>query len=334
MEKKLIIKNFGNGLDIRTNMKIASIDIGTNTCNLLIAEYKKNTPLKFLHREKRAITLINCDYQNDKISAESTSNLIDVLNSYKQTILTHKTNHIVATATSGIRSSTNKEYIIDTIKSLSGINVTVIDGNKEAELVWKGVKNAVKLSPTPVLIIDIGGGSIEFIISNDKGIIRKYSYNIGVARLILKYKYNDPLSIDDVNCIYQLLEEELHVLLIECKENNVKTLIGSSGSYETFANLIKYEFKDCNLSESKSANEIKIESFNHIYKKLISFNESQRTQMTGMEIIRVKMIPIAAVITKYLLEKLDIITFIQSNFSIKEGTLFDYIDRVNNSESK
>jgi exopolyphosphatase/guanosine-5'-triphosphate,3'-diphosphate pyrophosphatase len=115
-------------------MRIASIDIGTNTCNLLIAEYKKNSPLKFLHKEKRAITLINRDYHCDLISEESTSNLINVLNSYKKTISTHKTDHIVATATSGIRSSSNKEYIINAIKSKSGLNVEVIDGNKEAEL--------------------------------------------------------------------------------------------------------------------------------------------------------------------------------------------------------
>jgi exopolyphosphatase/guanosine-5'-triphosphate,3'-diphosphate pyrophosphatase len=164
------------------------------------------------------------------------------------------------------------------------------------------------------------------------GIIRKSSYNIGVARLIVKHKYSDPLSKENIENIFLLLNNELNELLIDCKKLNVETLIGSSGSYETFANLIKHEFPLCHISDSDSANNLNIENFLHIYDKLISYNESERTQMPGMEIIRVKMIPVAAVITKFLLKKLNIKTFIQSNFSIKEGTLFDYIDKFDDTD--
>ncbi len=307
-------------------MKIASIDIGTNTCNLLIAEYKKDSELTFLHREKRAITLINKDFKNNVISPESVSNLINVLNAYKDIIVSQDADRIIATATSGIRSASNREAVIDTVQTGCGIKINIIDGNKEAELAWKGVKNAVKIDESPVLIIDIGGGSIEFVICDNKGIKWKASYNIGVARLIAKYNYSDPLSSSDINAIYQLLDEELRTLLINCKEFSVKKLIGSSGSFETFANLVKYECPECCIGEINTSNFIDICRFMQIYDKLTTFNESQRTEMPGMEIIRVKMIPVAAVITKFLLERLNINSFIQSNYSIKEGTLFDYIE--------
>ncbi|HOZ29624.1 MAG TPA: hypothetical protein PLL66_01795 [Bacteroidales bacterium] len=313
-------------------MKIASIDIGTNTCNLLIAEYRKNSPIKFIYKEKRAITLINKDYKNNVISEESASNLIHVLNTYKLTISLHKTKRVLAVATSGIRSSYNKDSVINRIKETSGFNVNVIDGVKETELIWKGVKNAVKIYSNPALIIDIGGGSIEFILCNDKGIIRKSSHDIGVARMMNNYNFSDPLSNENLSCIYQLLDNELKDLLVDCKKYNLNTLIGSSGSYETFANLIKHEFSGCSISDSDLTNILEIEKFLCIYKKLILFNEAERAKMPGMEIIRVKMIPIAAVITKYLLDNLNIRNFVQSNFSLKEGTLFDYIDSINNPE--
>lgn len=309
-------------------MKIASIDIGTNTCNLLIAEYKKNSPLKFLHREKKSITLISKDYKNDTISDESTSNLINVLNSYKKTISLHKTNKILTVATSGIRSSQNRDIVLQHIKSKSGFHVDVIDGIQETELIWKGVKNAVKIHSAPALIIDIGGGSIEFIICNDNEIILKSSNNIGVARLLIKHNFSDPLSSENISTIYHILETELQHLLNECHKYNVKTLIGSSGSYETFANLIRHEYSGCNISDSDLTNTLDIDDFLSVYNKLITYNENERTNMPGMEIIRVTMIPVAAVITKFLLEKLSIQTFIQSNFSLKEGTLFDYIDKI------
>jgi exopolyphosphatase / guanosine-5'-triphosphate,3'-diphosphate pyrophosphatase len=307
-------------------MKIASIDIGTNTCNLLIAEYNKGSELNFLHKEKRAITLINKDFKNNTISPESVSNLISVLNAYKETINFHKTDRIVATATSGIRSASNREAVLDTVQTGSGIKIKIIDGHKEAELAWKGVKNAVQIGEKPVLIIDIGGGSIEFVICDDNGIMWKASYNIGVARLIAKHNYSDPLSSADINAIYQLLDEELKDLLIQCKEFTVQKLIGSSGSFETFANLVKYECPECGIRDINPSNLIDICRFMQIYDKLTTFDETQRAEMPGMEIIRVKMIPVAAVITKFLLEKLNVNSFIQSDYSIKEGTLFDYIE--------
>jgi exopolyphosphatase/guanosine-5'-triphosphate,3'-diphosphate pyrophosphatase len=307
-------------------MIVASIDIGTNTCNLLIAEYSKGSELKFLHREKQAITLINKDFKNNNISPASVTNLIHVLNEYKKTITFHHTDRILATATSGIRSAANRESVIETVQSGCGLKINVIDGNKEAELAWKGVKNAIKIDDNRVLIIDIGGGSIEFVICDNKGIIWKASYNIGVARLISKYSYSDPLLLEDVDSICSLLNAELMDLLMKCNEYNVKTLIGSSGSFETFANLVKYECPTCCIGETNPANTIDICRFMQIYNKLTTYNEAQRTDMPGMDLIRVKMIPIASVIAKFLLEKLNADCFIQSNYSIKEGTLFDFIE--------
>jgi exopolyphosphatase / guanosine-5'-triphosphate,3'-diphosphate pyrophosphatase len=307
-------------------MKIASLDIGTNTCNLLIAEHKNNS-IDFLHKEKRAITLINKDYINNNISGDSILHLVNVLNDYKKTITFHDVETIVATATSGIRSAANRKFVVDTLESKTGIKVSVIEGDKEAELAWIGVRNAISLDENPVLVIDIGGGSIEFIIGNKNGIIWKKSYNIGVARLMSLNNFSDPLKLHDIETIKSILKFELEDLLLECRKNVVEILIGSSGSYETFANLVKFECADCIIADNSPANTIDICRFIQIYNKLVSFDFEQRKAMQGMEIIRVKMIPIAAVITKFLLEELKISKFIQSNFSIKEGSLFDYIEK-------
>jgi exopolyphosphatase/guanosine-5'-triphosphate,3'-diphosphate pyrophosphatase len=307
-------------------MKIASIDIGTNTCNLLIADYTKDKGISFLHREKKAITLINKDFTANTISPGSVSHLLNVLNDYKITISAHKADRIVATATSGIRSAANRNSVIDTLETGSGIKIRVIDGNKEAELAWKGVKNAVKFDENPVLIIDIGGGSIEFIICNNLGIIWKSSYDIGVARMLVKHGFSDPLTDADMKNIYSILDSTISEVFANCHEYGVKTLVGCSGSFETFAALVKFECPDCNIGEKNSANLIDICRFMQIYQKLVTYNEEQRIAMPGMEIIRVKMIPVASVIVKYLLEKLKVDSFIQSDYSIKEGTLFDYIE--------
>lgn len=309
-------------------MRIASIDIGTNTCNLVIAEYNHGEKLQFLHKEKQAITLINKDFHNNNISHDSVSNLIAVLNTYKKTIIHHHTDKIVTIATSGVRSAANREHVVDRVQKESGLEIRIIDGNTEAEFAWKGVKNAVVIDINPVLIIDIGGGSIEFIICDKNGIIWKKSYDIGVARLLANYDFSDPHTLGDIDYIYILLNSELSELIEICLRLKLRKLIGSSGSYETFANLIKYECPGCNIEEINTFNIIDIDKFFSIYSKLVTFNEAQRTLMPGMDLIRVKMIPIAAAITKFLLEKLEISSFVQSNYSIKEGILYDFIEKL------
>jgi len=306
-------------------MKIASIDIGTNTCNLLVAEYSAGNNPGFIHKEKQAITLINKDFHGNIISTESVEGLIRVLNNYKTTIDFYKPQHLVATATSGIRSAANRNEIVHAIQSSTGIKINVIDGQKEAELAWYGVKNAVKLDENPVLIIDIGGGSIEFIICNIKGIIWKESYNIGVARLISRFGFSDPLTNTDIQNIITVLDSETGELIKKCAEYKPNSIIGSSGSFETFASLIKHNCNEPYITENNASNTICIYEFEKIHKLLLGLNEQQRTVMPGMDIIRVKMIPVASVITLHFLNRLNVQNFIQSNYSIKEGLIFDYL---------
>ncbi|MDD2385969.1 MAG: hypothetical protein PHP52_04230 [Bacteroidales bacterium] len=308
-------------------MKIASIDIGTNTCNLLIAEHSNTTDICFIHREKQPISLINKDDKQNNIIPEKTiENLVNVLQNYRLTIQKLGVKTVIATATSGIRSAKNQQEILQTIKAKTEFEIEVIDGNREASLVFAGVKNAVHFTEKHNLIIDIGGGSIEFIIANSSDVKFTHSFQIGVARLLNRYKFSDPLSTNDISIINQILDENLSDMINLCQSLKIDTIIGSSGSYETFANLIKYEF-NINLCEDAPYNVIDINYFEKTHEKLINYNFEQRKNMLGMEIIRVQLIPISSVITKYLLDKLNIKKFIQSNYSIKEGLIFDYLSK-------
>jgi len=309
-------------------VKIASVDIGTNTCNLLIADLSKDTGPEFIHKDKKAITLINnLDYNKNNISDNSIDRLVGVIHSYQNKISEIGAEKTIITATSGIRSAKNKQHVINVLKEKTGLDVEVIDGQREAELVYTGVNNAIKLSDDPYIIIDIGGGSIEFIIGKSNEIIFKESFKIGVARILNTYKFSDPLNDKDLIIIEKILTDNLLDMLLLCKKLNVRCLVGSSGSYETFSDLIKYEFDLPKIRKTDPFNIIDIEYFFKIHQKLINYDYEQRKNMPGMEIIRVQLIPIASVITNFIIRELDIKKIIQSNFSIKEGLIFDYISK-------
>lgn len=308
-------------------MKIASIDIGTNTCNLSIAEYLPEIGLKFIYKEKKVISLINRQFKDDMVSAESVLRLMSALRHYMEIIEGLKVDKTIAIATSGIRSAVNKDNIINAIEDILGIKVSVITGHNEAQFVYEGVKNAVNLGKDHVLIIDIGGGSLEFVICNEEGILCTYSFDIGSARLLYKQNFSDPLSEEDIINLNTILKKELHPLLEKSKEVKVKTLIGSSGSFETFVDLINYKIIFKKIDNLHTFAEMDINEFEEIYSQLINFNHKKRIKMPGMDIMRVKMIPVAAVMTKFLIDSLGIERLIQSKYSIKEGVIFDYINK-------
>lgn len=306
-------------------MRIASLDIGTNTCNISICDYV-NGNTDFIFRDKKVVALIDENFVNNTISDEAIKRLVKVLNECKIIINEYKCDSIIACATSGIREAANKDQIIDIAFSNTGIKINVIDGNKEAELVWKAVKFAVPIKEKPAIIIDIGGGSIEFCIADNENLIKKFSYKIGIARLLRTFNFNDPLTLEDINSIRTEISNTIYEFIEEARKFNPDILIGASGSFETFANLVKFECEECYILEERTCNLIPLDYFYKVYQKLVSYDLEQRKNMPGMEIMRVKMMPIAAVITLFLVEKLRISKLFQSNYSIKEGIIFDFIE--------
>lgn len=306
-------------------MRIAALDIGTNTCNISICDYV-NGNANFIFRDKKGVALIDDNYVNNFISEGAIKRLVNVLRECKIILNEYNCDNIIACGTSGIREATNKNQIIDIAYSSTGIKINVIDANKEAELVWKAVKFAVPIEEKPVIIIDIGGGSIEFCIADNKDLIKKYSYKIGIARLLRTFNYNDPLTPEDINSIKSEVTNTVYDFFEEARKYNPEILIGASGSFETFANLVKYECEECFMLEESRFNIISLNYFQEVYQKLVSYDLEQRKNMPGMEIMRVKMMPIAAVITKLVIEKLKILKLFQSNFSIKEGIILDFLE--------
>lgn len=309
-------------------MKIASIDIGTNTCNFTIAQTTSNNKIIILHKSKRPIKLIDNEYYNNRISESAIKRCINALKEYKKTIQEYGVDKYIAVATSGIRNAVNSNEIIVRIKEEADFIVEVISGQKEAFLAYKGVKNAINLYNKPSLVIDIGGGSVEFIICNNHMIIWKSSYPIGIARIIKKHYLQDPLTNDNVNFLNALFKMDLSEVVDKANEYNVTTLIGSSGSFDTLKNLIICSFTKEIPDEHQSYYQINPKSFQEIHKRLISSDIFERLEMKGMDPIRVEMIPIASVLINFIINKLKIRKIYQSGYSIKEGLIFDYIKKT------
>lgn len=309
-------------------MRIAVIDLGTNTFNLLVVETKEDQTYQIIYNNKLPVKLGKSGIDKKEIRPDAITRGLNAIERHLQTIREYGAEKVFAFATSAVRSARNGEQFVKMIRQRFNLEVDVINGDREAELIYFGVKQAVSLDHEKILILDIGGGSNEFIIADQEHIYWKKSYPLGVARLLAKFKPSDPISIEEIEFISNYLEERLSDLFDEFKKHKITTLVGASGSFETIAAMIRAE--DPNFeSETGTMPEsfdIDLTDFENLYQKLVNSTLKERKQMKGLESMRLEMIVVATLIVKFILQKLKLQRLIQSNFALKEGVVYELLN--------
>jgi len=308
-------------------MRISVIDLGTNTFNLLIVETTTEGGYKILYNNKLAVKLGKSGIDKKEIRPDAITRGLNALEKHLQTIGEFGSERTYAFATSAIRSARNGDQFVKMVRQRFNLEVEIINGDREAELIYYGVKQAVCLDAERVLILDIGGGSNEFIIADGERIFWKKSYPLGVARLLAKFKPSDPISIEEIEFISNYLEERLSDLFEEFKKHNITTLVGASGSFETIAAMIRANDAYFESETGKDPQSVAIDlfDFENLYQKLINSTLKDRKQMKGLEAMRLEMIVVATLVVKFILQKLKLRRLVQSNFALKEGVVYELL---------
>lgn len=300
-------------------MRVAVIDLGTNTCNLLIAETNSGD-FKILHQSKQLVKLGDDKIRENEISISATSRVIQSFQIHKKLIVDYHAEKVRVVATSAVRTAENKIEFLDQISENSGWIVKLISGEKEAELIFEGVLLAFNEFKNPSLILDIGGGSNELIVAHHKQMLWKESQPTGMARIINQFKISDPILPDEINALKNHFAEAHKNAFEKCKTENVKTLVGCSGAFDTIADIID----SVNPGEKlRTTQEISISEFYTVYHNLIKSTREQRLLMKGMDMVRVDLIVPAVIFIEQLISEIEITQIIQTDFALREGVLFE-----------
>ncbi|MFY8033467.1 MAG: exopolyphosphatase, partial [Flexibacteraceae bacterium] len=198
--------------------RYAVIDMGTNTFHLLIAELAPDG-FKVLHKEKVGVKLGKGSINQGFLSDDAIERGLDCLQSFANTAVSFgiAAKDIIATATSAVRSANNGQFFVEQVLAKTEIKVQVIDGAKEAQLIFEGVTAALGKQSAASLIMDIGGGSVEFIIGNKEQYYWKQSFEVGAIRLHEKFKKHDPILSEEISEINLYLSEKLKPLFDQIK---------------------------------------------------------------------------------------------------------------------
>lgn len=308
--------------------RIAILDLGTNTFNLLIAD-KIGSDIRVIEKEREVVKLGEGGLANNTIAPIPFQRAIDAIKNHIQRISQHKCDIVKAVATSGIRSTNNGLELLQALKTNFNLDVEVIDGDREAELIWKGVIHNIPC-PEDVLIMDIGGGSTEFIIGNSSSFKWKKSYKLGASRLKENFQPSDPIAQDEIETINTHFDTELDELYHKCKEYGISSLIGSSGSFDTFAEVIFHKHNKFDEFESADYHEINLEEFASQYQFLLKSNIQERLDTPGMLPMRADMIVISGLLTNHVVQNASIESMFVSKHALKEGLMFELSSANNN----
>jgi exopolyphosphatase/guanosine-5'-triphosphate,3'-diphosphate pyrophosphatase len=297
---------------------VAIIDMGTNTFHLLIAEMSSQP--KILVREREAVKVGKDGIHQKVITTEGFARALDTLKKFKAIIDRHGVRKTLAFGTSAIRNASNGNELIESIRNTTGIDARIIDGEEEADLIYRGVRAGLDLGTDSSLIVDIGGGSVEFIFGNNHGVQWKKSLDIGGQRLLEQFQKHDPISTEEVRALEVFLKKELHPLMDPLKGYGPSTLVGVSGTFDTLSEMFCMQ-KGLPYYPDDSETPFDIEAFPAIYQDLLTHDRAGRLALPGMIEMRVDMIVVACVLVNYILHVHQFDNIRVSSYSLKEGVL-------------
>jgi len=306
---------------------VAIGDLGTNTFHLLVAKMEHGKIVVGL-RKKIGVKIGKGSMENREISTSAIQRAIVALNSFGEEIKPFglAPSDCNTLGTSAFRNAENRNEVLDFIRTETGFNVRILSGDEEANMIFNGVcRSGAILEQKTNLLIDIGGGSVEFILSKGLTQIWRQSFEIGGQRLIEKFHHSDPISQIEIFELQSFIKIELAALFLEMANWKPEVLVGCSGAFDTLVEL-EQGLKGIILPDVESSPfyNLSIEAFQILKEKIIRSSLSERLKMKGMIPLRAEMIVVAVLLIECVLNKMVNPQIRTSTFALKEGYFFEY----------
>ncbi|BAT70996.1 exopolyphosphatase/guanosine-5'-triphosphate,3'-diphosphate pyrophosphatase [Thermosulfidibacter takaii ABI70S6] len=304
-------------------MKIASVDIGTNTARLLVAEADESRSIRWIYADRAVVRLGEGLRETGRLKVEAIERTISVLRRFKRSCDDLGVDLVIPVATAAVREAKNGHEFVDRVKKEVGWDVKVISGEEEAYYTYLGVKKGLGLDKD-FLVFDIGGGSTEYICAGD--VLKARSLRMGVVKLTEEFLHHDPPLKEEVEALRKKVGKFLEQLGMEKCEK--KTVVGTAGTPTTLAAIdMKLEKYD---PEKVHGYRLSLGRLTEIEKWLLSIPASERLKIPGMEKGREDLIVAGIVIVVETLKKFKADEMVVSEWGIREGIIVDAINKGKN----
>lgn len=297
----------------------AVMDLGTNTFHLIIGE-KGNSGWDLVFRKQWVIKLGEGGIEDGMIREAPMERAMQAIAEMRQILNQFNISYYSALGTSALRNAKNGLLLIQNAWEKHQIRIQLIQGDEEARLIFNGVHRSIpNWGSTPWLTMDIGGGSVEFILAIGPDVRWRQSFEIGAARLLQKFSPSDPLTVDDLTDIESYIVDKLAPLKVVIDEYNPKILVGAAGSFESWYELLEGEL------EGNKARIIPEAAFHAIIAWCIQSTIVERIAKPMLAGYRVEMIVMASILARTVVQWMESPEIWVSPASLKEGKMEELI---------
>ena len=316
-------------------LRVAAIDLGTNSFHMIIVEESKEKGLVEIDRVKDMICIGRGSISTKMLDEEAMQSGIAALKNFlilaaQQGVAQE---NVLAFATSAIREAKNRGDFIRRIREETGLKVKVISGKEEAEFIYYGVRNAVKIGKTADLLFDIGGGSVEFVLVDNKGVQLLESRKIGVARMRERFVTTEPVDRNEIKMLEQFFAAEMVSAVEKASELKVTRAIASSGTAQNIARMIRsMNGRESDVSLNNSAFTRK--EFQALYKVVLPLGAAERKKVTGLDEKRVDFIVPGLILVDMIFRLFKLEQIVISDSALREGMVLHYLKHKSSSGDK
>lgn len=305
----------------RNAVRLCIIDLGTNSFHAIVVDAFSDGTFETVDKQKVMVKLGEGAMVQHALTAEARQRGLDALAGLADWAHGLGAEDVVARATSAIREAANGGAYIEEIRQATGIYVQVISGETEANLIHQAVRQAVDLSE-PTLLVDIGGGSTEFIIADREGASGMTSLKLGAARLTEMFVTTDPVARHEFTALRAHIRGEVAPVLAAARASGVERVVGSSGTLLAIATATAAAYGEPNRIHDYVFGAAGVR---RVTKSLMQGDHAARLATPGISAKRVDQIVAGAAVIDVVLKDLQIKRFEASPVALREGIVIDYI---------
>ena len=312
-------------------MRIAAIDLGTNSFHLLVVDAGPDGSFVPLVREKEMLRLGDDVAREGRISRDGARRALATLRRFRALAAGAGATRVVACATSAFREASNGRRLAAALAEETGIEARIIDGETEAALIYSAVRASVLMEKGPVLAFDLGGGSLEVMVGDGNSLWWAKSLPLGVARLTTELVRHDGPSRGDRRRlrkrIVDLLEPgagELADLFDAGAPGGPSLAVGSGGTFCDLARMLAYR-RSGGIPVSVNQFAFSRLEFLDLHEQLFAATAAERRRFPGLELRRVDLVPAGALLLATAMELFGFDELTVSEWALREGMVLDAI---------
>jgi exopolyphosphatase / guanosine-5'-triphosphate,3'-diphosphate pyrophosphatase len=290
----------------------AIIDLGSNTFHLLIAEINEKKVKEYYR--KRIFTGL-CEGGIEVLKESSIERGLEALEEFKSILKESKYDELLVTGTAALRNASNALEFIMKAEAILSTKVHIIDGLKEAELIFRGAQIVTDFRKTTNLIMDIGGGSTELIIVKDQKLIWSQSYKLGVGVLHQLFHKSEPIANHEMSLLRTHIYDTLDDFRYVANKVKFERLVGASGSFEVLETMTGQEVGYYHNQK------VSLNAFHDLSNKIVDADYKGRLSMKGLPENRVKLIVVAMILIEEVLKIIKPREIEITPYALKEGIL-------------